>query len=452
MDSIKVSVIVPLLNAKKYLRQCIDSIRVQTLSEIEIICVDAGSSDGTLDILKEYEKLDIRIRILNSEKKSYGYQMNIGIHTAIGEYIGIVEPDDYVAEDMFERLYDAAHMHDLDFVKSNFYFFMDYEGRRHYRKYRRKVEGNYNRLLVPKGNLSVLVYGDHGNIWSGIYKRKFLLEKHISFHESSGASYQDTGFAILCSLEAECVMYLDDFFYRYRQGNEGASVSSQEKHSHIIIEYQWVWQQMQERGLIDEISLTFYMAMKLHSYLWNYRRLYPEGRLQFLENLKKEEIFTFDEEAVGHYIPEKDRMIALWKGDWRDLPIQNAIDRKKRIDAKELLTVFRNASRIVVVSAGDWGSSLLKLDRKLGTGRICTVCDNSLLLQGGFIEGVKVISVEAAVHEYANAFFVIANKKHAQELSVQLEDLGIAKSNIYLYKEKISVDNGLFNFLLLNDR
>lgn len=84
MDSIKVSVIVPLLNAKKYLRQCIDSIRVQTLSEIEIICVDAGSSDGTLDILKEYEKLDIRIRILNSEKKSYGYQMNIGIHTAIG--------------------------------------------------------------------------------------------------------------------------------------------------------------------------------------------------------------------------------------------------------------------------------------------------------------------------------------------------------------------------------
>ena len=82
---------------------------------------------------------------------------------------------------MFERLYDAAHMHDLDFVKSNFYFFMDYEGRRHYRKYRRKVEGNYNRLLVPKGNLSVLVYGDHGNIWSGIYKRKFLLEKHISF-------------------------------------------------------------------------------------------------------------------------------------------------------------------------------------------------------------------------------------------------------------------------------
>ena len=186
MDSIKVSVIVPLLNAKKYLRQCIDSIRVQTLSEIEIICVDAGSSDGTLDILKEYEKLDIRIRILNSEKKSYGYQMNIGIHTAIGEYIGIVEPDDYVAEDMFERLYDAAHMHDLDFVKSNFYFFMDYEGRRHYRKYRRKVEGNYNRLLVPKGNLSVLVYGDHGNIWSGIYKRKFLLEKHISFHESGG--------------------------------------------------------------------------------------------------------------------------------------------------------------------------------------------------------------------------------------------------------------------------
>ncbi|MBD5521752.1 MAG: glycosyltransferase [Lachnospiraceae bacterium] len=452
MDNIKVSVIVPLLNAEEYLKQCIDSIRIQTLSEIEIICVDAGSVDGTLDILKEYEKLDIRIHILDSDKKSYGYQMNIGIRAAKGEYIGIVEPDDYVAEDMFERLYNAAYTYDLDFVKSDYYLFMDYEGRRHYRKYIRKVEENYNKLLVPKGNLSVLVYGDHGNIWSGIYKRKFLLEKHISFHESGGASYQDTGFAILCSLEAERVMFLDDFFYRYRQGHGGASVSSQEKHSHIITEYQWIWQQMQERGFIDEISRSFFMAMKIHSYLWNYRRLYPDGRRHFLENLKKEEIFSFDEETVGHYIPGKDRMIALWKGDWSDLPIQNEIDRIKRANAKELLEVFRNATRIVVVSAGDWGSSLLKLDKKLGTGRICAVCDNSLLRQGEFIEDMKVISVEEAVHEYAKAFFIIANKKHAQELAVQLEELGIMKTNIYIYKERISIENGLFNFLLLDDR
>lgn len=311
MDGIRVSVIIPLLNAAKYLRQCMDSIRIQTLQEIEILCVDAGSTDGTLDILQEYKKLDSRIRSIGSEKRSYGYQLNLGIQSARGEYIGIVEPDDYVAEDMFEMLYDAAHGYDLDFVKSNFYLFLDYMGRRHYRKYIRKVEGNYHKLLAVKGNLSALVYGDHGNIWSGIYKRAFLLEKHICFHESGGASYQDTGFAILCSLEAERVMFLDAFLYRYRQGNDGASVSSQEKHSHIIAEYQWVWRQMMERGYTDEVSRTFYMTMKLHSFLWNYRRLYPDGRLRFLENLKKEEISVFDEEAVGRYIPEKDRMLAL---------------------------------------------------------------------------------------------------------------------------------------------
>ncbi len=448
MENIKVSVIVPLLNAEKYLRQCMDSIRIQTLSELEILCVDAGSTDGTQDILKEYEELDNRIHVIGSEKKSYGYQMNLGIHAARGAYIGIVEPDDYVSEDMFEKLYDSAHAYDLDFVKSNFYFFLDYMGRRHYRKYVRKVEGNSHKLLMAKGNLPVLIYGDHGNIWSGIYKREFLLEKHICFHESAGASYQDTGFALLCSLEAKRVMFLNDFLYRYRQGNGGASVSSQEKHSHIITEYQWVWRQMHERGFTDEVSRTFYMAMQIHSYLWNYRRLYKDGQRRFLENLKKIEIPAFDEEAVDRYIPNKDRMLALWK-DGRDASaIQDEIDERKHKHARELLAVFRNATSIVVVSAGDWGSSLLKLDEKLGTGKICAVCDNSPIRQKEMTEGWKVISVEEAVQKYPGASFVIANKRHARELFEQLEALGIACADIFCYREKISVETGLFRLLL----
>ena len=82
----KVSVIMPALNVAKYIRQCMESVINQTLKDIEIIVIDAGSSDGTLEILKEFEAKDSRVKLINSEKRSYGYQMNKGISIAQGVY------------------------------------------------------------------------------------------------------------------------------------------------------------------------------------------------------------------------------------------------------------------------------------------------------------------------------------------------------------------------------
>ena len=100
----KVSVIIPVLNGAEYIRECMDSIVGQTLSDIEIIPVDAGSTDGTLEILKEYAKKDTRIKLLTADKKSMGYQYNIGIAAAEGEYVGFCESDDYISETMYEKL------------------------------------------------------------------------------------------------------------------------------------------------------------------------------------------------------------------------------------------------------------------------------------------------------------------------------------------------------------
>ena len=99
MNQPKVSVIMPSLNVVSYIRECIESVVNQTLKDIEIICVDAGSTDGTLEVLEEYTAKDNRIKLLHSDKKSYGYQMNMGIDAATGEYIGIVETDDYIVCD-----------------------------------------------------------------------------------------------------------------------------------------------------------------------------------------------------------------------------------------------------------------------------------------------------------------------------------------------------------------
>jgi glycosyltransferase involved in cell wall biosynthesis len=100
----RISIIIPIYNVNKYLRECLDSIINQTLKTIEIICVNDGSTDNSLEIIKEYI-YDNRIIIINKNNSGYGDSMNQGLNIASGEYIGIVESDDYVDIYMFENLY-----------------------------------------------------------------------------------------------------------------------------------------------------------------------------------------------------------------------------------------------------------------------------------------------------------------------------------------------------------
>ena len=112
---IKVSVIIPLHNSEKYISECIESILQQTLSEIELICIDS-STDGTREILKEYQKKDARIRILEDENSSYGHKLNIGIQRAEGSYVSVVESDDYIEKGMLGALYEIAARNRVDFL------------------------------------------------------------------------------------------------------------------------------------------------------------------------------------------------------------------------------------------------------------------------------------------------------------------------------------------------
>ena len=123
----KVSVIIPVYNVEEYLEECMESVIHQTLKEIEILCVNDGSTDHSLQILEQYAKKDDRIRIISQKNGGYGKAMNQGLDAASGEYIGIVEPDDYVPLNMYEDLYRKAKEQNLDFVKADFYRFVTAE-------------------------------------------------------------------------------------------------------------------------------------------------------------------------------------------------------------------------------------------------------------------------------------------------------------------------------------
>ena len=117
----KVSVVVPVYNVEQYIFQCLESLRRQTIKDIEVICVNDGSTDNSAQIIQEFVSKDSRFRLIDKENEGYGKSMNIGIDAAIGEYIGILELDDFALLSMYEDLYEVAHKEDLDFVKGDFF-------------------------------------------------------------------------------------------------------------------------------------------------------------------------------------------------------------------------------------------------------------------------------------------------------------------------------------------
>ena len=121
MNSIYVSIIMPIYNAERFLHQSLGSVVDQTLKNIEIICVNDGSTDSSLSMMKQYAAEDKRIRIIDKANGGYGQSMNCGLRIAKGEYIGILEPDDFMSKDMLETLYNIAKKNNADVVKSNYF-------------------------------------------------------------------------------------------------------------------------------------------------------------------------------------------------------------------------------------------------------------------------------------------------------------------------------------------
>ena len=112
---IKISIIIPVYNTEKYLKKCLDSIINQTLKSLEIICIDDCSTDNSLNILKEYQLKDKRIKIIEQkENKGQGVARNLGLNIAEGEYIGFIDSDDWVDLNFFEKLYFAAKKYNSD--------------------------------------------------------------------------------------------------------------------------------------------------------------------------------------------------------------------------------------------------------------------------------------------------------------------------------------------------
>jgi Glycosyltransferases involved in cell wall biogenesis len=271
----KVSVLVPVYNASAYLEQCLDSLVRQTLDGLEIIVLDDGSTDGSWEILKAHAAKDARIRTIRKHNSGYGDTLNLGISLAKGEYIGIVEADDFAEPALFARLYSLAREHGAEIVKCSY--------RRYWSKFRTCVvplspQALCGRVLQPAQHPEVLRMPLY--VWSAIYQRSFLLENAIAFLPTPGASYQDISFSFRAFTRAKRAFFTDEPLVNYRQSNMAASTRSREKIFCVRDEFEAIEQCIHENGLLS-LQDIFY-ELRARAFLWNLTRLRHANRKVFL--------------------------------------------------------------------------------------------------------------------------------------------------------------------------
>lgn len=224
------SLILPSYNVGPYISECIESALNQTFSDIEILCVDARSEDGTLEKLQEYEKRSKAgewpgktVELLLSDKRSYGYQVNLALEKATGKYVAILETDDYVVPDMYEKLIKLSEEMKLDYIRGEYDFFTTNEdGSREFRHVHHYAPTN--EVLTDVRSEYIMTYDQ--NLWKGIYRRDFLIENQIHLNESEGAAFQDIGFNMQVFSYAKRAYYVEESFYRYRRDRNDSSIHS----------------------------------------------------------------------------------------------------------------------------------------------------------------------------------------------------------------------------------
>ena len=220
------SVIIPVYNVENYLNECLDSVTSQTLDDMEIICIDDGSTDNSPDILKEYSKKDKRIKIITKENGGQATARNLGIKEAQGEYIAFVDSDDFIEPTMFEKLYTKSKDNNLDIamckiatydnqteeIKNNVWYYMlgvfrDFE------------KGIFNHKDTKEFTCHIAV-----TPYNKIYKTTLLKENNILFPE--GLIFEDEKFFYDTYLRAKRVSIVDEFLYYYRINRKGSTVDT----------------------------------------------------------------------------------------------------------------------------------------------------------------------------------------------------------------------------------
>lgn len=212
----KISVIIPVYNVEKYLRECLDSVVNQTLRDIEIICINDGSTDNSLEILREYEKQDSRIKIIDKKNEGAGAARNLGLKSATGDYVIFFDSDDYMEFTALEKLYQNITDNNADISICKSYEFYDGEENKRVMDYAIKNQLIDNKSVFSPQEVNKYIFQFCvGWPWDKLYRREFVLKNGLTFQNLHHSN--DTRFVLLSLACADKISITEDCLVNHRR-------------------------------------------------------------------------------------------------------------------------------------------------------------------------------------------------------------------------------------------
>lgn len=282
-----VSVIIPVYNVEHYLRQCLDSVRAQTLSDIEIICVNDSSTDGSLSILEEYAKKDPRIQVVTQPNGGAGAARNKGLSMAKGKYLSFLDSDDFFESDMLELAYKKAEEDKADFVVFN--------SDQYYTDKKKFVEVPwtlrikelppympFNHRQMTDNIFKVFV----GWAWDKLYSREFVENNHLLFQEQRTSN--DMLFVFSAVAIAKRISIVNKVLAHQRRDAKDSLSKTRENSWYCFYDALTALRdRLQAEGIYKETEKD-YINYALHAVLWNINTLAEPTRSKLIDKLKQE--------------------------------------------------------------------------------------------------------------------------------------------------------------------
>ncbi len=343
-----ISVIIPVYNVEKYLKNCLESVINQTFSEIELICVNDGSTDRSLEILEEYRKKDKRIVVLNQENKGSSGARNAGMRVAKGKYIYFMDSDDMLVKTAFEKLYNISENYFLDFIFFSPQILIDDMNNQKNQKIGSYFDKKNDYVGIKTGRELFCEMQENNELtfvcWLCFFNRNFLEKNNIIFYE--GIIYEDNIFLIECFMLAQKTKYMSEKLYIYRIRNDSLMTSKESVFS------------LKSRLIcIDEtlrIFYTFCLDNITKKYLSQVIRMF----LQNANNIRRklDEILPYDKSVQMKYISD-----TLYKGAGF-----NENNSKNKLELLGFELLIDKSQSIILYGAGEIGNSVYRLIKILG--------------------------------------------------------------------------------------
>lgn len=254
-----VSVIIPIFNVENYLKKCLKSIINQTLKDIEIICINDGSSDSSLNILNDFASSDERIIVLSQKNHGPAKSRNEGLKIAKGKYIFFVDSDDYIQDYTLEKLYENAKNNDSDIVMFKISEFIREDELLQTNRFNLDEvfeDTDFNNFTFTYKDIKPYVLNNSFSAWSKFYKKSFL-DSYDDFTFPENLIFEDVPFHVKSLIRSSKISFVSDYLYNYRVSNSNSIMHSDKNRNDIFKICNLVENDLKNEDCFEEFEREF---------------------------------------------------------------------------------------------------------------------------------------------------------------------------------------------------